>query len=62
MGEKANVHSLFRLTVANDRLMSIKMYTELDLTFLGLKVMLITEELNQVIVREHQTKLPGIVG
>ena len=37
-GEKANSHSLFKLTVANDGQMPIKMYTELDLTFLGLKV------------------------
>ena len=38
MGEKANTHSLFRLTVANDGQMLIKMYIELSLTFLGLKV------------------------
>ena len=46
--------------------MTIRMYTELDLTFLGLKVpnvgVLIAEELNQVLKKEHQTKLPGIVG
>ena len=42
------------------------MYTELDFTFLGLKVLnvgvLIAEELNQVLDKEHQTKLPGTVG
>ena len=52
-GEKANAHSLFRLTVPNDGQMPIKMYTELDLTFLGLKVpkvgILIAEEPNQVL-------------
>ena len=37
-GEKANAHCLFKLTVANDGQMLITMYTELDLTFLGLKV------------------------
>ena len=46
--------------------MPIKMYTELDLTFLGLKVpkvgILIAEELNQVLDKKHQTRLPGIVG
>ena len=66
MGEKENAHSLFRLTDTNDGQMLIKMYIKLDLTFLGLKVpnvgMLITEELNQVLDKEHQTKLPGIVG
>ena len=36
-GKKADTHCLFKLTVANDRQMPIKMYTELDLTFLGLK-------------------------
>ena len=42
------------------------MYIKLDLTFLGLKVpnvsMLITEELSQVLDKEHQHKLPGTVG
>ena len=46
--------------------MSIKMYIKLDLTFLGLKVlnvgMFIIEKLNQVLDKEHQTKLTGIVG
>ena len=36
-GEKANAHCLFKLTVANNGQMPIKMYTELDLTFLGWK-------------------------
>ena len=65
-GEKADAHNLFRLTVANDGQMPIKMYTELDLTFWGLKVpnvgMLIAEEPNQVLDKKHQTRLPGIVG
>ena len=65
-GDKANTHTLFKLTVGNDGQMPIKMYTELDLTFLGLKVpnvgMLITEEPNKVLDKKHQTKLPGIVG
>ena len=34
-GEKADTHCLFKLTVANDGQMPIKMYTELDLTFFG---------------------------
>ena len=59
-------HCLFKLTVANDGQMPIKMYTELDLTFLGLKVpkvgVLIAEELNQVLDKKHQTRLPGIIG
>ena len=52
-GEKADIHCLFKLTVANDGQMLIKIYTKLDLTFLGLKVpkvvVLIAEELNQVL-------------
>ena len=52
-GEKADPHCLFKVTVANDGQMPIKMYTELDLTFLGLKVpkvgILIAEEPNQVL-------------
>ena len=66
MGEKADTHSLFRLTDTNDGQMPIRMYTELNLTFWGLKVpnvgMLIIEELNQVLDKKHQTKLPGTVG
>ena len=65
-GEKADAHNLFKLMVANDGQMPIKMYTELDLTFLGLKVpkvgILIAEEPNQVLDKKHQTRLPGIVG
>ena len=65
-GEKANAHCLFKLTVANDGQMPIKMYTELDLTFLGLKVpkvgVLVTEEPNQVLDKKHQTRSPGIIG
>ena len=65
-GEKADTHCLFKLTVANDGQMPIKMYTELDLTFLGLKVLkvgvLIAEEPNQVLDKKHQTRLPGIIG
>ena len=65
-GEKADAHCLFKLTVANDEQMPIKMYTELDLTFLGLKVpkvgILIAEEPNQVLDKKHQTRLPGIIG
>ena len=65
-GEKADAHCLFKLTVANDGQMPIKMYTKLDLTFLGLKVLkvgvLIAEEPNQVMDKKHQTRLPGIIG
>ena len=64
--EKADAHCLFKLTVANDGQMPIKMYTELDLTFLGLKVLevgvLIAEEPNQVLDKKNQTRLPGIIG
>ena len=65
-GKKADAHCLFKLTVANDGQMPIKMYTKLDLTFLGLKVpkvgVLIAEEPNQVLDKKHQTRLPGIIG
>ena len=57
MDEKADAHTLFRLTVANDGQMAINMYTELDFTFLGLKVpnvgALIAEEPNQVLDIKH---------
>ena len=36
--EKAKAHQLFHLTVANDGQLPVKMYTELDINFLGLKV------------------------
>ena len=64
-GEKAAAHALFKLTVDNDGQLWIRMYTKLDITFLGLKVpnvvVLIIKDSNQVLGRKHQTKLPGIV-
>ena len=65
-GEKAEAHQLFHLTVTNDGQLPVKMYTELDINFLGLKVpnvgVLIVDDLSQVLDKKHQTKLPGIVG
>ena len=65
-GEKAEAHQLFHLTVANNGQLPVKMYTELDINFLGLKVpnvgVLIVDDLTQVLDKKHQTKLPGIVG
>ena len=65
-GEKAKAHQLFHLTVANDGQLPVKMYTELDINFLGLKVpnvgVLIIDDPSQVLDKKHQTKLPGIVG
>ena len=59
--EKANAHCLFKLAVANDGQMPIKMYTKLDLTFLGLKVpkvgVLIAEEPKQVLDKKHQNQI-----
>ena len=60
-GGKADAHSLFKLTVANDGQMPIKMYTKLDLTFLGLKVpkvgILIAEEPNQVLDKKTSDQI-----
>ena len=65
-GEKANAHQLFHLMVANDGQLPVKMYPELDINFLGLKVLhvgiLIIKDLFQVLDKKHQSKLPGIVG
>ena len=65
-GEKAKAHQLFHLTVTNNEQLPVKMYMELDINFLGLKVpnvgVLIVDDLTQVLNKEHQTKLPGIVG
>ena len=65
-GEKAKAHQLFHLTVTNDGQLPVKMYTELDINFLGLKVLnagvLIIDDPSQVLDKKHQTKLPGIVG
>ena len=64
--EKADAHQLFHLTVINDGQLPVKMYTELDINFLGLKVLnvaiLIVEDPSQVLDKKHQSKLPGIVG
>ena len=60
-GEKADTHCLFKLTVANDGQMPIEMYTKLDLTFLGLKMLkvgvLIAEELNQVLDKKTSNQI-----
>ena len=65
-GEMAKAHQLFHLTVANNGQLPVKMYTELDINFLGLKVpnvgVLIVDDPTQVLDKKHQTKLPGIVG
>ena len=65
-GEKAKALMLFKLTVTNGGQLLIKMYTTLDITFLGLKVpnvgMLIVEDPTKVLDRKHQSKLPGLVG
>ena len=37
--EKAHAHQLFHLTVTNDGQLPVKMYTELDINLLGLKVL-----------------------
>ena len=64
--EKARAHQLFHLTVANDGQLTVKLYTKLDITFLGLKVLnvgiLVVEDPSQVLDKKHQSKLPGIVG
>ena len=64
--EKAEAHQLFHLMVANDGQLQVKMYTELDITFLGLKVLnvgiFIVQDPSQVLDKKHQSKLPGIVG
>ena len=61
-----SAHQLFHLTVANNGQLPVKMYTELDINFLGCKVpnvgVLIVDDPTQVLDKKYQTKLPGIVG
>ena len=63
--EKAKAHQLFHLTVTNDGQLPVKMYTKLDITSLGLKVLnvgvLVVEDPSQVLDKKHQSKLPGNV-
>ena len=65
-GEKAEAHQLFQLTAANNGKLSISMYVELDLDFLGIVMpkvgVLITKEPNKFLETCHKTKLPGVVG
>ena len=64
--EKAKAHQLFHLMVANDGHLPVKMYTELDVNFLGLNVLnvgvQIIEDPSQVLGKKCQSKLPGAVG
>ena len=66
MGKKQKVHQLFQLTAANNKKLSVSMYVELDLDFLGPVVpkvgVLITEEPNELLETCHKTKLPGVVS
>ena len=52
-GEKADAHQLFHLMVTNDGQLPVKMYTELNISLLGLKVpnvgILIVDDLSQVL-------------
>ena len=67
-GEKSDAHILFNLTAANDGQLPMKKYIELDINFLGLKVLnvgfVILEELNQVLDKKiklsYQESLAGI--
>ena len=64
--EKAKAHQLFHLMVTNDGQLPVKMYTELDINFLGLRVpnvdILVVEDPSQVLDKKCQSKLLGIVG
>ena len=64
--KRLKAHQLFHLTVANDWQLPVEMYTELDITFQGLKVLnvgiLVVKDLSQVLDKKHQSKLPGTVG
>ena len=64
--EKVEAHQLFHLTVASDGQLPVKLYTTLDIMFLGLKVpnvgILVVEDPSQVLDKKHQSKLLGIVG
>ena len=66
MSKKANAHKSFNLTVTSDGQLPIKMNTELDITFSGLKVtnvgVLVIEDSSQVLDKKPRSKLPGIVG
>ena len=64
--KKADTCILFNLTVTNDGQLPIKMYAQLNITFLGLKVLnvglLIIDNPSQVLEKKHQSKLPCFVG
>ena len=65
-GEKAEAHQLLQLTAANNGKLSVSMYIELDLDFLGIMVsnggVLITQEPNELLDECHKTKLPHTIG
>ena len=63
---KGKAHSLLRLTTANDEQFPISMYIEMDVNFLGLKMLhvgfLITKDPNCILDDKHQTKLSRIIS
>ena len=64
--EKGKAHSLFRLTITNDKQLPINMFIELDVNFLGLKVpyveFLITKDPNCILNNMFQAKMSGVVS
>ena len=65
-GEKSEAHNLFNLTAANDGQLPVRKYIELDINFMGLKVLnvgfLIIDEPNKVLEKKHHTKLLRIIS
>ena len=64
MSEKADAHTFFNLMVPDYGQLPINIYTEFNITFLGIKVpnvgVLIINDPSQMMTKKHQSKLPGI--
>ena len=62
----AEAHSMFRLSAANNEIMSVSKYFEADVTLLGFRIprvgFLIVKDPNVLLEPQHNTQLSGVIG
>ena len=66
LGELSEAHSLFKLSAANNGVMLVSRYFEVDVNLLGFRVpkvgFLVVKDLNILLEPQHSTQLPGVIG
>ena len=66
LGELSEAHSLFKLSAANNGVMLVSRYFEVDVNLLGFRVpkigFLVVKDPNILLEPQHSTQLPGVIG